>query len=145
VTLPRLPMGKALRDALEAGTGKPCGWGGFPRVGTPAVPAEPPFTVLYDLPGTTYAGPPLDDDHADVEWVWQVTCVARRADQAIWLGDRVREVVLGKVAGVYVYPLVVGGMVVIGRRSDGDGGVDGQDGVVNYSERFALTVTGADA
>lgn len=146
MTLPRLPMTLALAALLESATGKPVGLARDPLA--PLVPgepeqrrAEPPFSILWSIPGSTYEGP-WTDDHADATWTYQVTVVANRADQAEWLMDKVRAGVLGRAPqGEWAYPLEVPGMYVMDRRHVADAGGDTEGSIVSLVERYALAVT----
>lgn len=137
----RLPFDKALRDMLATGSGKP--------VGLYALPAGASTTngyyVLYAMP-SDYSGPPFGDDHADAEWTVQITCVAAQGDQAMWLQDKARAVILGRDAADpqrYAVPLVVPGMSITMRRAADEGPMDPDDGVVSYPQRYTFTVTPA--
>jgi hypothetical protein len=149
MSLPRLPFSKALRTLVETGTGKPCGLGVFPLINAPGEPEHnkpvpPPFSVLYVVPGSNYSGPPMADDHADVEWTYQLTYVAQREDQAQWLFDRGHGTVLDRTPGdgqVFVHPLIVDGMTVMRRRHVTDGVTPSEGDVVSLFEQFAFTVT----
>jgi len=150
MTLPRLPFTKALRALLEEHTGRPVGRDGFPRIDAPGSPEHgtrpaPPFYVLNTLPGTVYSGPPFADDHADVEWTYQLDSVSRRADQAEWHRDHARQVLLGRGEDgqSFAVPITVEGMTVIGRRAGADGGPDSADDVVSASEQYTFTITGS--
>lgn len=143
MSLDRLPMTTALQSLLESGTGKPVGLARLPM--TPAspepVPAKPPYSILWSIPGTTYGGP-WNDAHADAAWMYQVTVVAERADQAEWLMDRVRKVMVGRASdGAWQHPLNVPGMYVMDRRHVADAGGDSEGSIVSLVERYALSVT----
>ncbi len=149
MTLPRLPITKSMHALLLAATGKPVGLGSLPRVQAPGAPEhgtpeEPPYSVLYVVAGADYSGPPFADDHADAEWVYQVTCVAQRLDQALWLRDRVHAAVLGRDSAdeqQFAFPLVVAGMTVTRRRFVSDGTPDTDDDFPSLFEQYAITVT----
>jgi hypothetical protein len=150
MTPPRLPLTKALRTVLENATGKPVGLGGFPRVDAPGSPEHgqpvpPPFSVLYVSPGSVYDGPPFDDDHADATWVYHVTCVGKRLDQAQWLLDRVHGAVLDRAPDGqgYATPIPVDGMKIIRRRAVADGAPDTEGDVASVFEQYAITITGS--
>jgi hypothetical protein len=151
VTLHRLPFDKAVRTMLEAATGKPVGLYQLPTVPDPAdpensrLPVDPPYYVLYALPAD-FSGPPFGDDHADVVWGYQLTCVAERADQAMWLRDHGADAFLARQPGnqqAYLYPITVAGMTVMWRRAEDESPPDDADGVLSYPQRYAIAVTPA--
>ncbi|WP_149183318.1 hypothetical protein [Streptomyces sp. TRM49041] len=137
---PRLPLTRALVNVLGAGTGRPCGLGVLPRTADGKTAAFP-YLILDSLPGE-FSGPSFGDWQADATWTYQATSVGERADQAQWLGDRVRVVVADRLRN-----LAVPGMRVIDRELtyDADGEpVDGSQGsIVTYVQRFTITVTPA--
>lgn len=137
---PRLPLTRALVDVLTVGTGRPCGLGVLPRMADGQAAAFP-YLILDSLPGE-FSGPSFGDWQADAAWTYQATSVGERADQAQWLGDRVRVVVADRLRN-----LDVPGMRVIDGELtyDADGEpVDGSQGsIVTYVQRFTITVTPA--
>lgn len=145
MTIPRLPLTRALVAVLAEGTGRPCGLGVLPR----AVDGEPaafPYLILDSLPGE-FSGPSFADWHADAAWTYQVTSVGERADQVQWLSDRVRAVLFDRTASGWRTEVAVAGMRVIDRELTVDAGgdpVDGSQGdIVSYVQRFTITVTPA--
>lgn len=144
MSVPRLAVTKALRAALEAGTGKPCGWGRLPTL-PDGSPAPPPYTVLSLAGAAHTAGSPLVDRTGDVaELLYQVTSVGgTRADQAEWMADRAEDVLLGQTASGFRHPIVVPGARVLARRLADDVGGRTEGGIVSHVTRYILTVTGA--
>lgn len=132
----------ALQTMLATATGKPCGRGRLPLVD--GRPALLPYTVLY-AQGGPVDGAPLADKSEDGRLVYQVTVVAARADQAEWLADRVRQVLLGRTTeGEWRHPIHVPGVDVWARELLVDDGVDptdSDDGVVTAVQRYELSVT----
>lgn len=152
MSLHRLPFDKAVRTMLQEATGKPVGLYGLPTVDDPAdpagpkLPAVPPYYALYALPAS-YSGPPFGDDHADVEWRYQLTCIAERADQAAWLRDRGVDAMVGRQPDdpqAFLHPIVVpAGMTVLWRRAEDESTMDDADGVVSWPQRYTIAVTPA--
>ena len=140
--LSRLQMNKALRVMLEAGIGKPVGMNGYPTTAD-GRPVQGLFAVLYAIPPSTFSGPPLADGHADATWSYQVTCVAQREDQLMWLGDKVRTVMLGRTASGWATSLAAPGMTVMHREHTGDSPVISEGEAVSYAELFTVKVTPA--
>lgn len=139
MSLPRLPVGKALVTLLETGTGKRCGYGRLPT--DPAGPVAPPYMVLQPITRTE-DGSPLGTPDQQVDWqvqLWQVTSVGGdRMDQAVWMNDRSHAVLVGPTL------LVVAGMSVVRRElADDAGPEEGPGGIVSLVSRYAITVTGA--
>ncbi|WP_372407407.1 hypothetical protein [Streptomyces luteireticuli] len=141
MTLPRLPLTRAVAALVGEATGRPCGMGVLPRDSS-GQPAQPPYAVLDSLTGS-FSGPSLSDWAADASWLYQVTSVGQRVDQALWLADRVREALFGRSHTGWANSLSVPGMKVIDRELSTEGSqVDGTAGdIVTYIQRFTLTVT----
>lgn len=150
MSLSRLHFTKALRAVIETGSGFPVGRDGFPTINAPGTPEhgtrpDPPFYVLNTMPGTVYSGPPFGDDHADVEWTYQIDFVTEKADQSEWHRDHVRKLLVGRGPDgqSFAVPITVDGMTVIGRRASGDGGPDDENDLAPASETYTFTVTGS--
>ncbi|MFF7191770.1 hypothetical protein ACFZAR_43015 [Streptomyces sp. NPDC008222] len=79
-----LPHVDAVTAALE-GAGLTVYLGGAPQDVSPT--DSEPFVVLYPEPGRPQAAS-LADDRTAFSAVVQLTCVALRADQALWVSDR---------------------------------------------------------
>lgn len=142
---PRLPLTRALVDVLAANSGRPCGLGVLPRAAD-GQPAAFPYLILDSLPGE-FSGPSFANWQADAAWSYQATSVGERADQAQWLGDRVRASLFDRTSSGWRTDIPVAGMRVIDRELtyDADGeSVDGSQGsIVTYVQRFTITVTPA--
>jgi hypothetical protein len=149
VTLPRLPLTLALGSLLSLASGHPCGIGELPRVRDQSGawrPAEAPYLILDSMP-SEFTGPPMADWHADAAWSFQVTSVAERGDQALWLADRVRHGLVGRDASGWAHPLQVPGMTVVDRELEydaaGETTVSARGSIVSYVQRVTVTVTPA--
>lgn len=81
------PLTTALLTALRAA---------HPRVGHAAAPADAtlPYAVLHTA-GTGPLSGPVGDPHADADSTAQLTCIGADAQQAEWLADELRPVLLG--------------------------------------------------
>jgi len=107
-------------------------------VGDAVAPAgiDPPYVVVYAIPGGGTAGP-LATPHDDAVLVYQVTCVGDSRKQAEWLEDSALS-------------LLTGGIAVTGRRVlwialDLSGGVQRDDQVTPpkfwSAPRFRIATT----
>ncbi|MDQ8707869.1 hypothetical protein RCO28_36185 [Streptomyces sp. LHD-70] len=145
MSLPRLPLTRALRSLLAEVTGRPCGLGVLPRAPNSGV-ADFPYVILDSLPGE-FSGPGFADWHADASWTYQVTSVGERVDQVEWLADRVRSALVDRVDGRWKHVLTLPEMAVIDRELSMDGSGDPVDGAagdaVTYVQRFTITVSPA--
>lgn len=145
MSLPRLPLTRALVNVLAAGTGRPCGLGVLPRAADGQAAAFP-YVIVDSLPGE-FSGPSYANWQADAAWTYQATSVGERADQVQWLGDRVRATLFDRTSSGWRTDISVSGMRVIDRELtyDADGEpVDGLQGsIVTYVQRFTITVTPA--
>ncbi|MEN2416982.1 hypothetical protein AABB02_02615 [Streptomyces rimosus] len=92
----RATVPEAFRRTLAKATGRPCGLGKLPLA--EGRPTEVPYLVLYPEGGPVGGAPPADASE-DSELPYQVTAVAARTDQAEWMADRVRRVVLDRRVG----------------------------------------------
>lgn len=113
------------------------GLGAQPR-DTDGVPLDAPYIAVHLLDGGSHSGP-VADPEADVEIAYQLTCVGRTADEAVWLRDLA-------VAAVRTTPIVVPDRTVLWSRSDGGPGGTRRDTVdqqtVHYcTPRFRLATT----
>lgn len=145
MALHRLPFDKLLRQAVAAGTGKPCGYATVPRDAA-GLAIPPPYSVLYPVAGTALSGPPLGDHHADASWSCQLTHVGTGVDQAVWLADRARDVVLGRQAADpqrFAVDLAPPGMSVTSRDMTADEGPTAFGELVNVVEVFTFAVVPA--
>lgn len=139
----RAPVTKALQDMIARATGRPCGLGKLPS--TNGRPAEVPYAVLYPLGGSV-RGAPLADASEDAEFVYQLTSVASRTDQAEWLADRGRRAILERTeSGVWRHALYVPNVDVWARELAADDGTDATSsasGVVTSSQQYRFSATG---
>jgi len=138
VTVERWVWTGALAAYLEAETGFPVGRAQAPK-------AEPPHYVVYVIPGGSYdAQGPLDGNYGDAGMVYQINGVGLRDDQAEWLLDRARELLLGQATTDMSLP---DGWRLKGVSPDGGGpgGVEYSGSPPNRrftaSERFVVSVT----
>lgn len=137
----RAPFSNALADALETGLAGLAEGGQDIAVGRDRPPARGnlQFVILYSLPGGTWTGPAAVP-HADAALMYQVKAVARRTTDkgdelgAEAIGDLVRPIMLG-VSGT------VGGLTVMWAISNGMGGTDADDKMMNFDETFTYYVT----
>ena len=103
--------------------------------------ATVPYAIVYPV-DDVLSGPPLWDPFADTEFTFQVTSVGERWDQARWMADRVRRVLLDRVNGEFFDdPGLVGNALVINRDFVDAGGVIEGDSVVSIPERFLFHLT----
>lgn len=143
MSLPSLPVLKAVQSLLQTHTGKPFGLMRLPLDG-----AGHPVTGQYGIvhPVTRMdTGAPFGDGGDWSEQHVQVTVLGERGDQAVWLQDKSREVMIGQNGdGSYVHPLTVVGMKVLQRRLDVElGPGDDSGGIVPLVSRYVVVVTGA--
>jgi hypothetical protein len=105
-----------------------------------------PYVIVYPTPGGGFSGPFLAPD-ADVEAVYQLTSVAKGREQAEWLADKARHVVLdrsGTGAFVKAFPAIAG-WVVYDRSPDSGPPPVAPDGagLWRVDERFVFRITPA--
>lgn len=134
----------ALLTMLVSGTGKPVGDHKAP------LSTDPPYCVLYSIPGGGFWGAGLVAPDADADFVYQVDSVGLKRNQAEWLADRVRRSMLARSAsGAFQVTLTPPtGLKVADRLPDsGPGGVQVSGipphEVFSVAERFVLRVVPA--
>ncbi|MET9053298.1 hypothetical protein ABZW50_19350 [Streptomyces bacillaris] len=146
----RRPFTMALAALLTSESGRLVGRGRKP----PGNPQH--YYLLYSL-DAALGGPPLADENADLSPVYQLTSVSGPdptrpgssgdPDQVEWMADKGREVFLGRHpgTGLWLYPIVVTGVKVMGRSLDVEpGGTnDPADGIISYVQRFRFDLTPA--
>lgn len=139
MTLPdTTPVTDALIGLLEAATGRPVGGGQLP------FGADPPFAVVYQLPGGGTWGPGLVAPDAGFALLYQVTSVAIFRDDVEAHADLVRHALLDRgPTGALTTPMPVGGLVVFDREHAAFGGIDEERGVFNAREQYLIHVTAA--
>src|SRR5262245_41475177 len=124
---------------------------GSSESGMPPVDAQVPYVCVYSVPGGETWGPPLTAPQADGQMLFQVNSVGGTSQQAVWMDDQVRTVILDRNStGSFTTPLAVGGMSVIDRASQ-DGTSGPQEAVIDRqgrqlwqtTPRFSITVTPA--
>lgn len=125
--------------SLAAATGLPVG-----DHTAPVEVAGKPWAIVYSISG----GGLLDSNLAALEegmdLIYQVTSVGRRRDQAEWLADRTRGVVVGRTAAGFSapFPAIAGAKVADRQLWGGLGGVepsgDSPNQVWSVAERFLL-------
>jgi hypothetical protein len=135
----QLSITDALVDFLAAQTGRPVGWATAPIDGE-GVPVDPPYAIVYALPGGSTWGPGLTGPDEGARLPYQVTSVGLRGDQAAWMADKVRHAMLGRTNGVLV-PLVASGVTVLDRELTSFGGQDREGDVVSVPDSFVVHVT----
>lgn len=140
----------ALNALLEAGSGMPVGEGVIPD----GNPSE--YYILHFIDRQTH-GAPMTDLNEDCTLIYQVDCISARdisdpdshgtQDQMEWLGDKAREVFLGRdpVTRKWLHDLVVPGARVIGRGPGAEAGgtPDAPDGIMSSASRFSFELTTA--
>lgn len=138
----RAPFSNALADELEAGLAGQGDGGEDIPVGRDRPPNNRgalQYVILYSLPGGEWTGPAAVP-HADAALMYQCKVVAKRSATedgllgAEAIGDLVRPIMLG-ISGVF------GGMTIMRVVSNGMGGADADDRVINFDERFTYFVT----
>lgn len=87
-----LPHRDAVKAALETG-GLVVGLGGAPPAAPPAG-STTEYAVLYFAPGRSVPES-LADQRSDFDTVFQVTCVGKTEERALWVADRVRRALYG--------------------------------------------------
>lgn len=119
---------------LELETGRQVGVQDMPE------DATVPYAIVYPVQ-TDMTGPPFWDPFADTEFQFQVTSVGERWDQARWMADKVRRVVLDRANGVYLENPAITGHNVVNRDFVDAGGIIEGDTVVSIPERFTVYLT----
>src|SRR5438270_13362963 len=95
----RLPVTEGLVALLATGTGRPVGVTRAPYKGTDVEHvADPPYAIVYPLPGGAVTGSYFSHPDEEVTWVYEVTSVGIRDDQAQWMADVARQSILGRDA-----------------------------------------------
>lgn len=125
--IPRRPVTQAIETLLLSETGRPGDRGEAP--GPEDVSPEVPYWVLYAVPGGERRTGGLSLPESGGVWRYQVTSVGASVDQAEWMSDRVRTVLLSRgPGGAWVHPLAGDGWVIWDRGEDLDGGQLTQEG-----------------
>jgi hypothetical protein len=151
VSLPVLPVYKAVAALIGAATEKPVGMAKLPKVlvdGKPTEKADVPCTVLY-VENPVTSGPGWGDADADAEMRFRARAVGGTADQVEWLVDRIRGAWLDKDPDdvkQFRVDLAIDGMSVMNREVKSESPVEPEsDRVFSRSIVLCAYVTPADA
>lgn len=126
----------AVVDLIASATSRPIGDADLPTA------ADPPFAVVYLLPGGDTWGPDYIDPHAAAALVYQVTSVAVRRNDAESFADIVRHALLDRDGdGRFVNQMPVADHVVLDRELISFGGIDSERGVYNVRDTYQIHVT----
>lgn len=123
--------------------------GGGPKVHDHEVPPSTtlPYVCLYQLPGGSYSGPPLWDPEIDLTAIFQLDAVGTRRDQAQWLADKVKGVMLGRINGQlqHILGAPVGWRECARLAADTPPGVirstEAKNPLYSVPQRFAVAIT----
>lgn len=129
------PVTAALIALVTAATAAPVGDGRLPYS------SDPPFAVVYPLPGGDTWGPTFSAPDAGAALDYQITSVAVSRAGVEAHADVVRHALLDRVAGVFTTPLVVPGLVVLDREFVAFGGIDEDQGAYNAHSTYRIHVT----
>lgn len=135
-----IPSAKPVTDALialvDAATAGPVGDGDLPTAG------DPPFSVVYTLPGGDSWGPDYTAPQAAAVLAYQITTVGVSRAQAELHADLVRHALLDRDAdGAFLTPMPVAGLVVLDRELVAYGGVTADRGAFNIADTVQIHVT----
>jgi hypothetical protein len=130
------PVTAALVALVASATSRPVGDGRLPTA------ADPPFAVVYGLPGGESWGPDYTDPQAATALAYQITYVSVTRAGAEAFADIVRHALLDRSAdGAFVTALAVSGLTVLDRELLSYGGLDSDRGVFNIRDTFQVHVT----
>lgn len=133
----------AVIAAVASATGKPCGDHRAP------VGVDPPYTIVWSIPGGRYWGPWLSAPDSCADFVVQVDSVGRQRAQADALAAQVRDLMLDRSgSGALAVITPPPGWRIADRSADGgppgvDVGGDSPHYVFSVPERFVLRVVPA--
>lgn len=135
-----IPSSKTVTDALIAliatATGRPVGDATLPTA------ADPPFAVVYQLPGGEFWGPDYTAPQAGAALVYQVTSVAHHRADAEAHADVIRHALCDRNGdGAFITALAAAGLVVLDRELVSYGGVTSDRGVFNVADTFQIHLT----
>lgn len=126
----------ALVALIATATARPVGDAVLPTA------ADPPFAIVYPLPGGDNWGPGLTAPQSGAAIEYQITSVAVGRSAVEAFADTVRLAILGRAAGgAFTNALVVAGLVVLERELVAYGGVDQERGVFNARDHYRIHVT----
>lgn len=111
---------QALERLIGDETGKAVGVARVPYTLNGQAPAFP-YVIIFPMRRGLLYGPPMSDNPWSlVEAPYQFKCVGATDEQAEWMADKVREVILGRDAfGGLLNTISLDGAAVIDRRPDG--------------------------
>lgn len=120
------------------------------RVGVAVAPvdiqgnqAELPYATIYPVDGLAFSGPPMCGPHEDVRFDFQINSFGKRHDQAEWLADLIREIIVGKDEnGSLINRLQVEGMKIMDQEVVGSTGkLDNVGQIWMVVETFGFYIT----
>lgn len=119
----RHPVTVSFAEMLKTGTGRSIGVGRSPVVDGDALAVPDfPYAIVYPVAGGGFSGSLAFPDE-DAAFEFQVTGVGLRLDQADWMTDKVRSVVLGRSgSGNFLYEMTVTDHAVVNREPTGPPG-----------------------
>ena len=137
-----LTIDNGFKELLETVTGKPADFARAPLDSVTGETVEPPYTIIYPVPGGSFSGPIFHSPEADVDIYYQVRCVGLRYDQARAMADLVRQAVTGRADGAFDSPIDVDTMTVMDRHAKGSPGMIRREGKIFYADDdYCLRVT----
>ena len=89
----RRKLNKAIKDLLEDKIGRPVGIATAPR-NIQNGQAELPYIVIHPISGVGYNGPQFCSPQGDARFDYQIDSYGKRDDQAEWLADSVRDILV---------------------------------------------------
>lgn len=92
----RGPVTNALKTFLETNTSKAIGVGRAPIDGE-GNREDYPYVILWPLPGSRYMGPAWHIKEADAHLYYQIDSIGLTYEQAEWMADKVRYVMLDRL------------------------------------------------
>jgi hypothetical protein len=139
----RRKLTDAIKNLLENETGRPVGIGTAP-VDLNSNQAELPYLVMYPIGGSSFFGPQFCGPESDVMFEYQVNSEAKRYDQADWLADLVREILIDRdSSGQLLNKVQFDGYSVMDQEIVGPPGKLEQVGQIwCVIESYGFTVTG---
>lgn len=146
--MPGVPARRKLNTAvlalLRTATGRPLEMVRAPfKNGDVEQVEDVPYGILYPIPGGGFSGSPLYHPDEDASFVYQVTSVGLRDDQAEWMADKVREAMLGRDdQGSFVHEMTVEDLVIVSREPTGPpGGLVRNDMLFSVVDSYFVRVS----
>jgi hypothetical protein len=103
--------------------------------------ADMPYAIIYPLMLTDFWGPPLLAPEQNSSYDVQVTVVARRYDEAYWLQEKIRSVMVRRDnQGYFEVSLTVPNMVIQDRMIVDSSGPTPEGQLVNARETYRIKV-----